>query len=79
MGTYADVMKTLNKEVLAGFDLGHMLLGLGAAGALGYSGLPRNLSRTLNKDVPMLGGLDYGHVALALGLLSTLGIGYYKR
>lgn len=70
-------MKSLNKEVALGLDYGHILLGLGLAGAVGYTGLPRGLKSTLNTDV--VGGLDVGHIALGLGALSTLGIGYYKR
>lgn len=74
---YANVMKSLNKEAFAGIDYGHILLGLGLAGAIGYTGLPAGLKNTLNTDV--VGGLDVGHIALGLGALSTLGIGYYRR
>ena len=74
---YANIMKSLNREAALGLDYGHILLGLGLAAAVGYTGLPRGLKNTLNTDV--VGGLDVGHIALGLGALSTLGIGYYKR
>lgn len=77
MGAYANLMRSLNKEVALGLDYGHLLLALGLAGAVGYTGLPRGLKQTLNRDV--IGGFDVGHIALGVGALSTLGVGYYRR
>ena len=70
-------MRSLNKEAALGLDYGHILLTLGLAGAVGYTGLPRGLKQTLNRDV--VAGFDVGHIALGVGALSTLGIGYYRR
>jgi hypothetical protein len=70
-------MRTLNTEAFFGFDYGHLLLVLGIAGAVGFTGMPRALSKTMNRDI--VGGFDVGHIVLGIGLASTLGLGFYKR